>query len=60
MTAAFELQAVQLPQQPPLVDWLEALSHDSPFECGPDRVNSLPMPGHLNAGGPPAGKEMND
>jgi HEAT repeat protein len=36
MTAASALQAAQLSQEPPLVDWLEALSHDSPFEPGQD------------------------
>jgi HEAT repeat protein len=34
MMAASELQAALLHQQPPLADWLEALSHDSPFERG--------------------------
>ena len=34
MTAASELQAARLPQHRPLVDWLEALGHDSPFERG--------------------------
>ena len=36
MTAASELQAARLPQHRPLVDWLEALGHDSPFERGQD------------------------
>jgi HEAT repeat protein len=36
MTATSEIQAALLPQHPPLVDWLEALSHDSPFEGGQD------------------------
>jgi HEAT repeat protein len=36
MTTASELQAALLPQHPPFVDWLEALSHDSPFEGGQD------------------------
>ena len=34
MTTASELQGSLLPQHPPLADWLEALSHDSPFERG--------------------------
>ena len=34
MTAASEIQAARLPQHRPLVDWLEALGHDSPFERG--------------------------
>jgi HEAT repeat protein len=36
MTTPSELQAALLGQQPPLADWLEALSHDSPFEQGQD------------------------
>src|SRR5437588_11939427 len=36
MTAISEPQAALPPQHPPLVDWLEALSHDSPFERGQD------------------------
>jgi HEAT repeat protein len=36
MTTPSELQAALLRQQPPLADWLEALSHDSPFEQGQD------------------------
>jgi HEAT repeat protein len=36
MTAASEPQAALLPEHRPLVDWLEALSHDSPFERGQD------------------------
>jgi len=36
MAAASEVEAASLPQHPPLVDWLEALSHDSPFERGQD------------------------
>ncbi len=34
MTAPSELQAALLRQHPPLATWLEALSHDSPFERG--------------------------
>jgi HEAT repeat protein len=36
VAAAAELDAASLPPHPPLVDWLEALSHDSPFERGQD------------------------
>jgi HEAT repeat protein len=32
LTAVSVPQAALIPQHPPLVDWLEALSHDSPFE----------------------------
>jgi HEAT repeat protein len=36
MTTPSELQAALLRQHPPLADWLEALSHDSPFEQDQD------------------------
>jgi HEAT repeat protein len=36
ITAASEPQAALLPQHPPIVDWLEALGHDSPFERNQD------------------------
>src|SRR5437588_7860019 len=36
MTAPSELQAALLRQPPSLANWLEALSHDSPFERGQD------------------------
>jgi len=36
MAATSELNKAVLRQQPPLADWLEALSHDSPFERGQD------------------------
>src|SRR5262249_2864277 len=36
MTTTSEHQAALLRQDPPLADWLEALSHDSPFEQGQD------------------------
>jgi hypothetical protein len=35
-TMKTKLQAALLHQQPPLADWLEALSHDGPFERGRD------------------------
>jgi HEAT repeat protein len=37
MAAASKLPNGVERQQPPLADWLEALSHDSPFGHGPDR-----------------------
>jgi HEAT repeat protein len=36
MTTTLEHQATLLRQHPPFADWLEALSHDSPFEQAPD------------------------
>jgi len=36
MAACSDLPKGSLRQQPPLADWLEALSHDSPFEGGQD------------------------
>ena len=36
MTAPSELPKAAVQLQPPLADWLEALSHDSPFERGED------------------------
>jgi HEAT repeat protein len=36
MTVPSELDKAALGQQPPLADWLEALSHDSPFERDQD------------------------
>jgi HEAT repeat protein len=36
MAAPSELPKAVVRQQPPLADWLEALSHDSPFEHGQD------------------------
>jgi hypothetical protein len=36
MMTSSEPHAAPLPQHPPLADWLEALSHNSPFENGQD------------------------
>src|SRR5262249_15183037 len=57
------VSAVLHGQDPPLIDWLVALSHDSPFERPPGRVPSdagsgtePPVPGEgRRPGNPPSG-----